>query len=433
MEPVGLPTREGSIRTGGRPHRRLPYRWPAAAIAGLAILAISLAFIISGGESPAQQPTGSSLPRHDAPVDLHPVGSGEGWTAQVAGTVPEFAVPLLNWASGSLDLVDRGSGEARGRLQVGAYPLAVIRHVQDEVIVSDMFTDQSGNIAFRILVFDARSLALKRILPMRPERTTYAIYASAMVLSADEQWLIYSTRGTDSIPECAGSAQAASCDVWSAVAVRLDSVDLVETSTELPKGCGWVHFSTGAEGSTIASCTDGDSFRLNVTNQILSAQLLPRIDPPLESEPLLKGRPSRVLSANLLADGTQVKAFASGILMTRSQSGIINSYRIVPDGTRPVSSIEVTILSSGRVAVAFGTNPASGAGDGYSVFDVGKDRTPRFTYAQAVTSLVVEPDGTIQAVLRDDSLVIDRPNGPKSPIKLIGTSGGDPINTAAIP
>ncbi len=230
----------------------------AAALVASAILSLGVLVIRQSG-STSNAPAQAAFPLHDG--DLRPAGSGVDW-ALVADPAfdPSTSVALLNWDSNSpaIDWVAGGSGTIVARMTIAASAFAFNRRSANEFLVSDSLKrtpqDAIPDEGTRLLVFDTRSAMTLKTVVNLPKRARYPVYGYPVVMSADENHLVYVRYDFQpGAPGC--DRDAARCDSFSLVPIDANHGFSLGAPVQLAPGCQPTVQPLGASGF-VAVCKD---------------------------------------------------------------------------------------------------------------------------------------------------------------------------------
>ncbi len=419
------PTRATHV---GRPIGRRPLLAFAGIVGFFAVIAVLVLSVRSESHE-----TRTEVRPAAVLIPLIPAASGASWSTSVReGGVSSPSQLLLNWSDGSVELVGP-DGTVQGSVLVGMQPFAVLSMKRHELLVSDMVLGPAG-LRPRLLAFDVDSLELIRDMSLDDNRATYAVYGRGVWLSADEEWFFYSTvQNDDANPACTGARNAAECDIWRVHGLNLAAGTSAQPVT-LPLGCGWVTGSALFRGAVVVSCTDGQAFHLEPDGSDLAISELPFIAAPEETSSTYRGNLARALSTTVVR-GMLVRVYSDGTVARVANDARVQTTRITPPETRPVSSIEPTISADGLVVLAYADEDTAGEGlaTGYVVYDATASRILRTVGLAGIRSIRVTSDGTITALLANGSLYQELTDGTRASVPLVGHSEKRTNSTVLLP
>ncbi len=278
------------VRYPATPATRTPRRRAAAAAAIAAAVALVTWGIVAtrgGTRQPGQ-----------APVDEILVKDATPRTGLILGVSYEPRTPV--------SIIDPASQVVRGTVIIGYTPWVVTRPGRQELLVSQAFGPQPGDIGPTLRIFDLNDLSRPpRVIPM-PERSSQipVTYSPSMALSADGRLLYYEKRRS----QCPGGGNAASCDVPAIAVIDLDSGTEVNEA-RLPAGCAPALLRPLGGSDVLAMCEQGSGdggailTRVSPSGSTRAAEFSVRV---------VGGNQQRVDEAGVAADGAYYVVYRDG-------------------------------------------------------------------------------------------------------------------------
>lgn len=300
----------------------------------------------------------------------------EGWRAQmfpgtfsaedlVLAIAEEPGTGLIAW----VHVIDASDGQEVARVQTSAYPMAVLRRSQAELLVSDVYIAQDQSVHPRLLVLDlANDLQLKGSISL-PDRINYTVFSNGIAISQDERYLYYLTQ----TEQCEGLASE--CDIHTVGVIDLAASQQV-VSVALPPNCGFALLVPLGLSNMLIMCPENSAL-LTVTsagqvNQIAS------FAPPLLDRGTGPYVPARPVYAGLVGENAPYMIFEDGTLQISQQGKTVTTpIDLLPQSNYFFSGVRRWRIDGQRVLLGF-DDDAGGAIRGVVMFDSRRPAVTQF-------------------------------------------------------